>query len=81
MDPIGQRLIPINSIPANNLFGIIAKPLQDEVSPNLLGSVVKDKLSYHVKYSDKKVVFPCEFKRGYVPNAKTLIGTLIDIMI
>ena len=81
MDPTGQGLIPINSIPANNLFGIIAKPLQGEASPNLLRPVVKNKLSYHFTYSERKVVFPYEFKRGYVPDPKTLIGTLIDLMI
>ena len=81
MDPIGQRLIPINSIPANNLFGIVAKPLQGEASPNLLRPVVEDTLSCHFTCSERKVVFPYELKRGYVPEPKALIGTLIDLMI
>ena len=81
MDPIGQRLIPINSIPADNLFGIIAKPLQGKASPNLLRPVVKDKLSYPFTYSERKVVFPYKLKRSYVPRCNTLIGTLIDIII
>jgi hypothetical protein len=81
MDPIGQRLIPINSIPTNNLFGIVAKPLQGEASPDLSRPVVRDTLSYHFTYSERKVVFPSDFKRGYVPEPKALIGTLIDLMI
>ena len=78
---IGQRLIPFNSIPANNLVGIVAKPLQAEASPDLSRPIVKDKLSYHFTYSERKVVFPSDFKRGYVPEPKSLKGTLIDFMI